>query len=86
MPGTPAAPAHRNRSGDSDQTLSRLLSPGQLAALLGVPVATVYRWRSSGEGHAGVRVGSHVRFRVEDIEGWLDHRRDVDSRAHQLQR
>lgn len=51
--------------------VARLLSPKELAAYLGVPVATIYRWRSLGEGPVGCRVGRHVRYRREDIEAWL---------------
>lgn len=49
-----------------------LLSPTQLADLLAVPVATVYRWRSAGSGPRGHRIGKHVRFRMADVEAWLD--------------
>jgi excisionase family DNA binding protein len=35
----------------------------QLADVLQVPVATIYRWRHLGEGPRGIRVsGRHVRF------------------------
>jgi excisionase family DNA binding protein len=49
-----------------------LLSPNQLADLLAIPVATVYRWRSAGSGPRGHRIGKHVRFRRSDVEAWLD--------------
>ena len=54
-----------------------LLSPGDLAALLGVPLPTIYRWRTLHEGPAGFRVGRHVRYRLEDVHEWLDSRRDA---------
>ncbi len=53
-----------------------LLSPAEVAIFLSVPLRTVYRWRSYGDGPRGYRVGRHVRYRVEDVEGWLDARRD----------
>lgn len=54
----------------------RLLSPGELASYLGLPVATIYRWRSRGDGPCGMRVGRHVRYRVEDVDRWLDDLRE----------
>jgi len=57
----------------------RLLSPEDLAAYLAVPLATVYRWRYRGEGPTGYRVGRHVRYKLEDVEAWLEGRRDRDA-------
>ncbi|MES1171178.1 MAG: helix-turn-helix domain-containing protein [Actinomycetota bacterium] len=57
-------------------TGSQLLSPGELANYLAVPLATIYRWRSHGDGPIGIRVGRHVRYRAADVERWLDERRD----------
>lgn len=53
-----------------------LLSPQQLAEYLGVPLATVYRWRYEGTGPRGMKVGKHVRYRRGDVEAWLDMRTD----------
>ena len=55
-----------------------LLSPQQLADYLGVPLATVYRWRCAGTGPRGIKVGKHVRYRQRDVEAWLDTRSDPD--------
>jgi excisionase family DNA binding protein len=55
----------------------RLLSPPEVAAFLGVPLQTIYRWRYRHEGPRGYRVGRHVRYRVTDIERWLEEHRDV---------
>ena len=52
----------------------QLLSPEELASYLGVPLATVYRWRSRREGPLGMRVGRHVRYRLKDVDRWLDER------------
>lgn len=53
-----------------------LLSPQQVADYLGVPVATVYRWRYEGTGPRGMKVGKHVRYRRGEVEAWLDARTD----------
>ncbi len=48
-----------------------LLSVEQLAELLGVPVATVYRWNYLGTGPQRLAIGRHVRYRLSDVEAWL---------------
>jgi excisionase family DNA binding protein len=54
-----------------------LMSPFDVAKYLGVPLRTVYRWRSRGNGPRGYRVGRHVRYRCSDVERWLEHHRDA---------
>lgn len=54
-----------------------LLSPDDLAALLKVPVKTVYNWRSEGKGPKGIRVGKYLRFRRADVDAWLDRLSDA---------
>lgn len=53
-----------------------LLSPQQLAEFLGIPIATVYGWRTRGEGPVGHRVGRHIRFTPEAVARWLDEQVD----------
>jgi excisionase family DNA binding protein len=48
----------------------------EIAADLKVPLATVYQWRSSGDGPEGHRLGRHTRVRRRDYETWLAARRD----------
>jgi len=55
----------------------RLLGPEEVAAFLGVPLRTLYRWRSHHEGPRGYRVGRHVRYRLDDVERWLADRSDT---------
>lgn len=52
--------------------VDRLLSVGEVAAYLGVPVKTLYQWRLKGVGPKGMRVGRHLRYRRGEIDGWLD--------------
>ncbi len=65
------------RHHDAGPSAARLVGPDEVAAFLGVPLRTVYRWRSRSEGPRGYRVGRHVRYRVEDVEAWLAARRDA---------
>ena len=46
------------------------LTPEQIARRFQVPRATVYQWRTKGYGPVGIRVGRHVRYRLEDVERW----------------
>jgi excisionase family DNA binding protein len=55
---------------------SSLLSPAELAAYLGVPLKSIYRWRTTGDGPRGIRVGKHVRYRPADVDAWLDAHAD----------
>lgn len=49
----------------------KLWSVQDLADFLGVPVATVYQWRTKRYGPVGLRIGKHVRYRPADVERWL---------------
>jgi excisionase family DNA binding protein len=48
-----------------------LLSVPELAEYLGVPVSTLYLWRTQGVGATGFRVGKQLRYRVDDVVAWL---------------
>lgn len=54
--------------------LDALLTPGEVAELLRVPVSTLHTWRYHGEGPAAVRVGRHVRYSRADVQRWLADR------------
>jgi excisionase family DNA binding protein len=57
---------------------NRLMTTSEVADYLAVPVTTLYRWRGTGEGPRALRIGKHLRFRVEDLNTWLDCRADDD--------
>jgi len=59
-----------------EQGVEKLMSPGELSEMLGVPVNTIYGWRSRGEGSPGYRVGRHVRYRRAAVEAWLEMQTD----------
>jgi excisionase family DNA binding protein len=57
--------------------LGVLLTPQQVADLLQIPVSTLKTtWRSNRSGPVAHRVGNHLRYRREDVERWLEERRD----------
>lgn len=56
--------------------MREFMTVDDLARLLRIPKATVYRWRSMGEGPRGYSVGRYVRFRWSDVESWLQERAD----------
>jgi excisionase family DNA binding protein len=49
-----------------------LMTVQDVAAYLGVPVATVYAWNSRGQGPRRYRLGKHVRYRRADVDAWVD--------------
>jgi excisionase family DNA binding protein len=55
----------------------QLVSIPELAAYLGVPIATIYQWRHHRRGPASYRIGRHIRYRSTDIEHWLEAQRDT---------
>jgi predicted DNA-binding transcriptional regulator AlpA len=38
---------------------------------LGIPVNTLYQWRTKGYGPTGRRIGKHIRYRPEDVDNWI---------------
>ncbi|HEX3782675.1 MAG TPA: helix-turn-helix domain-containing protein [Pseudonocardiaceae bacterium] len=49
-----------------------LWGPKELSDYLGVPVQTIYQWRTRGYGPRGHRIGKHLRFKPEDAEFWVE--------------
>jgi excisionase family DNA binding protein len=60
----------RTTAGEPD----RWLRPQEVSEYIGIPIATLYRWRSMGEGPAAARVGRHLRYRLTDLSRWLEER------------
>ena len=57
----------------------KLLAPQELADFLSVPLGTLYQWRSRGGGPKGIRVGKHLRYRMTDVDAFLDANTDERS-------
>ena len=43
----------------------------QIATMLNVGIATVWRWRDAGKLPSPVKIGAIVRWRRDDIERWI---------------
>lgn len=54
-----------------------LIEPTELAARIKIPLATLYQWRSKGVGPPSFKIGRHVRYRVVDVEQWLEEQREA---------
>ena len=50
----------------------RLWTIEDVSNFLGIPVGTLYQWRSKGYGPAGRRMGKYVRYRPDDVISWVD--------------
>lgn len=48
------------------------LTVQEVADLLKVPKATLYAWRSRGQGPRVAKLGKHLRYRRSDIDAWVD--------------
>jgi excisionase family DNA binding protein len=66
---------------DAIRGLVPLIGVEELSALLGVPVATIYDWRTRGLGPVAHRFGKHLRFAICDVEAWIATRREDRSGA-----
>ena len=66
-----------HRTVDNAWGLEPRLDVSELAAYLGVPVSTVYDWRTRGVGPRGYRFGKHLKFSVSDVRLWVEQQRDT---------
>ncbi len=53
-----------------------LLTITEAAELLRAPVATLRYWRYLGTGPTSFRLGRRVLYRRDDLQAWIDARRD----------
>lgn len=60
--------------------LAPMIDVPTLAAYLGVPVATVYDWRTRRLGPPAYRFGKRLMFAVDDVRAWVDLQRDPSPR------
>jgi len=62
-------------SADSASDTDRLWSVEEVSRFLGIPVATLYRWRYLGVGPMAGRVGRHLRYLPADVLSWFRKQR-----------
>lgn len=48
-----------------------LLTADEVAHVLRVPLATLYKWRAVGGGPEGHFVGRHLRFTQDAVDSWF---------------
>jgi predicted site-specific integrase-resolvase len=60
---------------NGEDAVQRLMTPRQLAKLLGVEVNTLAKWRSSGTGPEFLKYGSAVRYDERDIARFINDSR-----------
>ena len=58
------------------EPVSELLTIIEAAELLRAPVATLRYWRHLGTGPTSFRLGRRVLYRRDDLQAWIDARRD----------
>ena len=64
---------------DSPWGLEPLIDIGELADYLGIPVSTIYDWRTRGLGPPAYRFGKHLKFAVGDVRVWVERQRETDT-------
>ncbi|MFT7837569.1 helix-turn-helix domain-containing protein [Saccharothrix sp. BKS2] len=52
--------------------MSKLWGMREVADFLGVPVNTLYQWRTRNYGPPGKRIGKYVRFVPDEVRAWVD--------------
>lgn len=71
---------HREQPNHGDRVMSnpnatkatqRLLKEGEVAEVLNVQVATLRRWRWSGDGPRFIKLGAAVRYDPQELKAYL---------------
>jgi len=66
------------------QPIEQVLSLTELREFLNVSAQTIYDLRSQGRGPTGFRVGRELRFRISEIQRWLEGMEADDAQRHSL--
>lgn len=57
--------------------LEPLLDITELADYLGVPLSTIYDWRTRGLGPRAYRFGKRLKFALSDVRSWMEEQRET---------
>jgi phage terminase Nu1 subunit (DNA packaging protein) len=69
-----------------NESTSMLVDTKEAAKLIGLAEQTMSLWRSQGRGPAFLRVGSRIRYHLDDLSNWLgQHRFRNTAQARQAQ-
>lgn len=58
-------------------TNTALLDIDQVAEYLNISKHTIYGWRQTGSGPPAIKIGGQLRYRLADLEIWLDEQKEV---------
>jgi predicted DNA-binding transcriptional regulator AlpA len=58
----------------ANNSIETLLNEHDVARVTGLSVASVRRWRLLGRGPRFLKIGAAVRYRLEDLQAWLETR------------
>ncbi len=51
------------------------MSAEELANYVGVPLATVYKWRHANAGPPAYKIGRYLRFDADEVASWVQSQR-----------
>ncbi len=63
--------------------MNKLLTPEEVAMLLGVKLSTIYQWTHQGF-IPHVKLGKFVRFKEKDIWKWIEIRTDPGRKSRKV--
>lgn len=61
-----------------------LLTAGQVAEQLGVPVATVQYWRTKKTGPDYMKIGRYVRYSAEAVKAFVERQTVTTSKSQEV--
>lgn len=63
-----------------------MLSTEAVSAHIDIPVATLNTWRSLGKGPVFYQLGKLIRYRLSDVEFWINSNRRGPDESQETQR